>query len=412
MPAKKNQQEVDDGVALLGRAKNNLAMGIVGLPNVGKSLTFSVLTKVQVPSENFPFCTINPTEARVAVPDKRFDWLCRYYKPKSEVAAYLEVTDIAGLIKGASDGLGLGNAFLANIKACDGIYHVVRVFPDDDITHVEGDVDPTRDMDIIADELVAKDLAILRGLVDETARKIERGLDKKLKDVLATLQKVQGLLEAKADLFHCKWTPDEVCVLNDLQLLACKPVVYLLNMSEKDYCKRRNKHLARIQEWIARRSPGSAIVPYSAKLEATLVDMASDQEREEYLRGLPARYGLAAEPGDKDAAVESALDKIIKAGYKALSLIHYFTAGEDEVRCWTIRRNTKAPAAAGVIHTDFQDFFICTDVFTFKDLKKMGSEAEVRAAGKVRTEGKDYVVDDGDIMYFKHNARGGAAKKK
>lgn len=393
-----------DSLALLGRAKNNLCMGIVGLPNVGKSLTFTTLTKVAVPSENFPFCTIDPNSARVAVPDKRFEWLCEYYKPASKVPAYLDVVDIAGLIKGASEGLGLGNAFLSHIKASDGIYHVVRVFPDEDVSHVEGDVDPVRDIDIIVKELVAKDLEFLGARLEDVDRRAARQ-EKGLEETKQTLLKVKKLLEDGADLFAQSWSPKEVAVLNELQLLSCKPVVYLLNMSEADFCRQRNKHLVKIKEHIVARNPNAPIIPYSASLEAHLLSLETDAERAEYLAGLKDKYSLEAAP-------ESALDKIVKTGYKALSLIHFFTAGADEVRCWTVRKYTKAPDAAGTIHTDFHDFFICAEVFTYKDLKKLGSEAEVRANGKVRTEGKEYIVEDGDIMYFKHNARGGASKKK
>jgi len=393
-----------EALALLGRAKNNLCMGIVGLPNVGKSLTFTALTKVAVPSENFPFCTIDPNNARVAVPDKRFEWLCEYYKPASKVPAYLDVVDIAGLIKGASEGLGLGNAFLSHIKASDGIYHVVRVFPDEDVSHVEGDVDPVRDIDIIVKELVAKDLEFLGARLEDVDRRAARQ-EKGLEETKATLLKVKQLLEDGADLFAQSWTPKEVALLNELQLLSCKPVVYLLNMSEADFCRQRNKFLVKIKEHIVARSPNAPIIPYSASLEAHLLSLETDEARAEYLASLKDKYSL-------DAVPESALDKIIKTGYKALSLIHFFTAGADEVRCWTVRKYTKAPDAAGTIHTDFHDFFICAEVFTYKDLKKLGSEAEVRANGKVRTEGKEYIVEDGDIMYFKHNARGGASKKK
>lgn len=406
MPPKgKKEEDESKVIALLGRAKNSLSMGIVGLPNVGKSLTFSTLTKVQVPSENYPFCTIDPNHARVAVPDKRFEWLCEHFKPKSEVSTFLDITDIAGLIKGASEGNGLGNAFLSHIKAVDGIYHVVRVFPDEDVSHVEGEVDPTRDLDIITTELTAKDLEFLGARIADNERKIERGLDRSLKDVQPIYLKIEEMLKEKKDLFAQSWSPREVEVLNELQLLSCKPVVYLLNMSEGDYSKKKNKFLTKIQEWITARNENAYIVPYSAKLEATLLELGTSEARDAYLSELSSKYKLP-----EGSIVESALDKIIKTGYKALNLCHFFTCGADEVRCWTVRKYTKAPDAGAVIHSDFRDYFICAEVYTYKDLKKLGSEAEVKAAGKIRTEGKGYTVEDGDIIFFKNNSRGGKKK--
>ncbi|KAH0573387.1 GTP dependent nucleic acid binding protein [Spironucleus salmonicida] len=400
MPPKKNIEEDPSAkLALLGRAKNSLSMGLVGLPNVGKSLTFTVLTQVQVPSENYPFCTIDPNTARVAVPDKRFDWMCDLYKPKSKVPTYLDVCDIAGLIKGASEGQGLGNAFLSNIKACDGIYHIIRVFDDDTITHVEGDIDPVRDCVIINNELIAKDLQQVVALLDDTKKKLERKPEKELQLTVPVLEKIKLLLEEKKDLFTQDWSILEIKVLNELLLLTCKPVVYLLNMSEKDYVRQKNKYVPKIMEFIKDRTPNASVIIYSASLEAKLLALGNNDARQEYLKTL-------------SETCESHLDKIIKTGYKDLNLIHYFTSGADEVRCWTVRKYTKAPDAAGVIHTDFKEHFICADVFKYKDLKKLGSEQEVKAQGKLMMQGKEYIVEDGDIMFFKHNARGGATKKK
>eukprot|EP00703_Trepomonas_sp_PC1_P001073 JAP95533.1 GTP-binding protein [Trepomonas sp. PC1] len=399
MAPKKNQKEDQNPkIALLGRAKNSLSMGIVGLPNIGKSLTFNILTNVQVPSENYPFCTIDPNHARVAVPDKRFDWLCEHYKPASKVPTYLDVVDIAGLIKGASEGQGLGNAFLSNIKACDGIYHIIRVFEEMEIVHVEGDIDPVRDLEVIEQELRAKDIQIMENQITECKKNINRGLDKTAKDVLPILEKIMQLLQDKVYLYTAEWNFAEVKVLNELQLLTCKPVVYLINMSEKDYVRQKNKHLNKIAEYIKEKHPEASMIPFSASLEAKLQKMSAT-EKEEYLKSL-------------GEGIPSQLDKIIKTGYKELNLIHYFTAGADEVRCWTIRKYTKAPDAAAVIHTDFKDFFICAEVFTFKDLKKLGDEHEVKSQGKLLTVGKEYIVEDGDVMYFKHNAKGGSGKKK
>ncbi|EFO63811.1 GTP-binding protein [Giardia lamblia P15] len=216
--------------------------------------------------------------------------------------------------------------------------------------------------------------------------------------------KIEGLLKEKKDLFAQSWSPREVEVLNELQLLSCKPVVYLLNMSETDYSK-KNKLLTKIQEWITARNENAHIAPYSAKLEATLLELGSADARDAYLSELPSKYKLP-----EGSVVESALDKIIKTGYKALNLCPFFTCGADEVRCWTVRKYTKAPDAGAVIHSDFRDYFICAEVYTYKDLKKLGSEAEVKAAGKVRTEGRNYVVEDGDVIFFKNNSRGGKKK--
>ena len=215
---------------------------------------------------------------------------------------------------------------------------------------------------------------------------------------MVVLEKIMQLLVDKKYLYTAEWTFNEIKVLNELQLITCKPVVYLINMSEKDYVRQKNKHLNRIAEYIKEHHPDATMIPYSATLEAKLLKM-TNEEKEAYLKEL-------------GEGIPSQLDKIIKTGYKELNLVHYFTAGADEVRCWTIRKFTKAPDAAAVIHTDFKDFFICAEVFTFKDLKKLGDEHEVKAQGKLQTVGKEYIVEDGDVMYFKHNAKGGSSKKK
>eukprot|EP00768_Dysnectes_brevis_P007701 gnl/Dysnectes_brevis/659_a727_4765.p1 GENE.gnl/Dysnectes_brevis/659_a727_4765~~gnl/Dysnectes_brevis/659_a727_4765.p1 ORF type:complete len:402 (+),score=163.61 gnl/Dysnectes_brevis/659_a727_4765:210-1415(+) len=400
MAPKKGKKTADapemKSIQLLGRAKNSLSMGLVGLPNVGKSLTFNILTKLEVPSENYPFCTKDPNNARVAVPDKRFNWLCSHYKPKSEVPAHLDVTDIAGLVRGAHEGLGLGNAFLSHIRAVDGIFHVVRIFDDITIGHVEGDVDPTRDLKIITNELIAKDLQVLQGRIVDCAKKVKMGVDKLAKEVFPILKKIEEVLESGADLRGQRWDCKEIAVINELQLLSAKPVVYLLNMSESDYLRQGNKHLNRTVEWIKARNPSDVILPFSAKFEANLMEM-SPAQRDAYLA---------------ENKTQTMFSKIIRTGYKALHLINYFTVGPDEVRCWTIRKFTKAPDAAAVIHTDFRDHFVRAEVMRYKDLKKLKSEVDVRSEGKLTTEGKEYVVQDGDILHIKHNARGGGKKRR
>lgn len=392
----KNATEASAPKPLLGRPSNNLKMGIVGLPNVGKSTFFNAITNSAARAENFPFCTIDPEESRVAVPDARFEWLCQQYQPKSKVPAYLTVIDIAGLVRGAAAGQGLGNAFLSHIRAVDGIFHVVRAFSGEEVVHVEGEVDPTRDLDIIREELRLKDGEFLTKAV-EAARKSIRGHenDKARKFELETLEKLLSWVENdKREIRHGDWSAKEIEIINPLQLLTAKSAVYLANVSEEDFAKKKNKWLPKIKTWIDANSPGDPLIPFSGSLEHRLSTMETS-ERDEYLR---------------THNISSSLPKIILAGYQALQLIYYFTAGADEVRAWTIRRGNKAPQAAGVIHTDFERGFIMAEVMRFNDLKESGDESAVKAAGKYLQKGRDYVVDDGDIIYFKFNV--GNSKKK
>lgn len=404
MPPKKGKgDDKPKEKIILGRFSSNLKMGIVGMPNVGKSTFFNTLTKLNVDAENYPFCTIEPNEARVALPDDRFEWLVDHWKPGSNVSAFLHVWDIAGLVKGAHEGQGLGNAFLSNIQAVDGIFHVCRAFSDEDVTHVEGDVNPVRDLEIIFNELRLKDLGRLMKLVEDAQTRVTRAGNKCPKDLkveLETLQKAQKMLdEDKRPLRTGEWSNSEVEVLNQHLFLTAKPAVYLVNLSEKDYIRKKNKWLAKIKEWVDKHS-GELIIPFSAALEGRLVDLEANEGPE------------AAEKYLKEAGVTSCLPKIIKTGYKTLRLIYFFTAGHDEVKCWTIRRGTLAPQAAGTIHTDFEKGFIKAEVMKFDEYKELGSEAAVKAAGKYRQQGKTYEVDDGDICLFKFNvASGGKAKK-
>jgi obg-like ATPase 1 len=387
MSKKKEPQEIP---IILGRTSNSLRLGIVGLPNVGKSTLFNILTRLSVPAENFPFCTIDPNEARVNVPDERFDWLCQFHKPVSKVPPVLQVTDIAGLIRGASKGEGLGNAFLSHIRAVDGIAEVVRVFEDTEITHVEDSVDPVRDMEIILGELIEKDIDTAEK-ARETAVKNLRGNEKnKSKQLeLEVITKICDMLKERQQVRFGDWKVNEVDIVNNLTLLTAKPVIYLVNMSEADYIKKGNKWLPKIKKWIDENG-GGPIVPFCGAMEKKLLDM-EDDARAKYLQ---------------DYKTSSAIPKIIKTGYEHLQLVHFFTCGSDEVKCWTIRKYTKAPEAAGIIHTDFEKGFICAEVMKYDEFKELGSEAAVKAAGKYRQEGKNYIVQDGDIIFFKANTVG------
>jgi len=398
MPPKKPAAE-QHNIPFLGRVGTNLKMGILGLPNVGKSTFFNVLTQSEVRAENFPFCTVDPNESRVAVSDERFDWLVEHYKPLSRVPAFLNVVDIAGLVKGASEGQGLGNAFLSHVGACDALFHLVRAFDDDDVTHVEGGVDAVRDLDIITSELRLKDLSYLEGAVERIGKSANRAGagDKTIKQEHDVLLKIKDLLSQKF-VRQCEWNEKEVEVLNKHLFLTAKPIVYLVNLSEQDYINKKNKWLPKIKSWIDKNDSGAALIPFSGAFETKVVNMDPASKIEFF----------------KEAGATSALDKIIKIGYKALCLEYFFTAGKDEVKCWTIQKGCKAPQAGGKIHTDFEKGFIMAEVMKVADLIELGNENAVKGAGKYRQQGRNYVVDDGDIILFKVNAGAGLtnAKKK
>jgi obg-like ATPase 1 len=393
MPRKGKQKE--EKKVYLGRPGNNVKIGVVGLPNVGKSSFFNTLSELQVPAENFPFCTIDPAVTRAIVPDPRFDHLVSSFSPRSVVPAVLTVTDIAGLVKGASEGAGLGNAFLSHIAAVDAIFHVCREFKDKNIEHVEGKVNPVRDLGIISNELLQKDLAQVSARLEAVEKVVKRGLDKiQAPREMATLVKAKDALEAGRDIRSVQdWSQHDIVTLNEMQLLTAKPVVYLVNVSKKGFLKNQSRWFGKVKEWCTKRSgPDVPVIPFSAKLEKELQEATTPEAK-------AAIYG--------DSKSRSHIPKIITAGYQALDLIRFFTVGEDEVRAWTIRNGRTASEAAGTIHTDFERCFIAASQYHYDDFQEHGSEAAVRAAGQLNpTRGKKYVVIDGDILFFKHNARG------
>ncbi|CAI4054989.1 hypothetical protein N7582_000218 [Saccharomyces uvarum] len=391
MPPKK---QVEEKKVLLGRPGNNLKAGIVGLANVGKSTFFQAITRCPLGNPaNYPFATIDPEEARVTVPSTRFDQLCAVYnKTASAVPAHLTVYDIAGLTKGASAGEGLGNAFLSHIRSVDSIYQVVRCFDDAEIIHIEGDVDPVRDLEIINEELRLKDIEFSEKALDAAEKIAKRGGQslevKQKKEEMDLITRIIELLKSGQRVANHSWTPKEVEIINSMFLLTAKPCIYLINLSEKDYIRKKNKHLLRIKEWIDKYSPGDLIIPFSVPLEERLSHM-SEEEAEEELKKLNT---------------QSALPKIITTMRKKLDLISFFTCGPDEVREWTIRKGTKAPQAAGVIHNDLMNTFILAQVMKTEDILEYKDDAAIKAAGKLMQKGKEYVVEDGDVIYFRSGA--------
>ena len=373
-----------------------MRIGIVGVPNVGKSSLFNDLSKLNVPAENYPFCTIDPNVARVPVPDERFDYMVEAFKPKSEVSAVLQITDIAGLVKGASEGCGLGNAFLSHIRAVDAIFEVLRCFDSKNVTHVEGSIDPCRDMDIIREELLKKDIELIQNQVDSMEKNVQRGVGgKEKKEEFECLCRILAVMKEGKDVRAVRWSANEVEVINTYQLLSAKPIVYLCNLSEKNYILRKDPMMDKVREKVAAMGLNEQVIPFSAKFETKLLSK-TPEEAKEYL----AKYHS-----------KSQIPKIITTGYHVLNLIHFFTAGADEVKCWTIRKGTLAPQAAGVIHTDFEKGFICAEVYKFDDFKELKNEAAIKAAGKLKQEGRNYVVQDGDVIFFKFNL-GSEGKKK
>jgi GTP-binding protein YchF len=364
----------------------SLKCGIVGLPNVGKSTLFNCLSSAKAQAANFPFCTIEPNVGSVVVPDERLSQLEALVKPEKVVPAVTEIVDIAGLVKGASKGEGLGNQFLANIRECDAILHVLRCFDNDNVIHVDGSVNPIRDKEIIDTELQLKDLESVEKRIQKTEKQAKVGTDKEAKKLYEALLKVKAHLEQGKSVRSCELSKEEKELIADLYLITSKPVMYVCNVDEAS-AKNGNAYTKQVEEAV--KDENASVLIVAVGIESEIASLESYEEKMMFLEEI----GLS-EPG---------VNRLIKAAYKLLNLQTYFTAGVKEVRAWNIRKGDTAPEAAGVIHSDFQKGFIRAEVIHFDDYIKYGSESACRDAGKLHIEGKEYVVQDGDVMHFRFN---------
>lgn len=362
-----------------------MEIGIVGLPNVGKSTMFNAITQAGAECANYPFCTIEPNIGIVSVPDKRLDFLAQMENPQKIIPATIKFVDIAGLVKGASKGEGLGNKFLSHIREVDAILNVVRCFEDSNIVHVEGSIDPIRDIEIITLELILADMEVIERRISKTSKLAKS--DKNAAFELGILEKIKQSLDAGRPVRTIKFSEDEQNFVNQLMLLTSKPVMYAANISEDDLISgAENEYVKNLKEYA--KGENSEVIVISAKIEEELSALNENEKNE-----LLSEYGLE-EPG---------LNNIIRHGYSLLGLITFFTAGPKEVRAWTIKKGTKAPQAAGKIHSDFEKGFIRAEVISYNDLIEAGSQVAAKEKGFMRLEGKDYVMQDGDVVVFRFN---------